>query len=278
MNPAKVLEFLLVRLAAVAVRRVPLPLAQRFAAFAAGRTFDREGRQVRYALANLRIAFPDIAEGQRREIGRQSYVHLAWNLIDLARSGRWSAEEIQKHIRIEGGEHLERALAQGRGVVLLAPHLGNFELAAAALPLLGFRSAWVARPMKNELIYRWVSQRRTRTGGVLIDRRHAAIKILRVLRRGEVVGVMNDQYSRRSRGVFVPFFGVRCSTTAGVAALALRTGALVLPTYVVRDGPDHHTLTIEAPLPAESDGERKVHIEAATDISTKTPNSFGAQT
>ena len=76
--------------------------------------------------------------------------------------------------------------------------------------------------------------------------------------------VLNDQYSSRARGVFVPLFGVRCSTSIGVATLALRTGAPVVPAYVVRDGPDHHTITFLPPLEMEVSGDREGDIEAAT--------------
>ncbi len=118
--------------------------------------------------------------------------------------------------------------------------------------------------MRNALLYRHVGAQRTRTGGTLISRRKAAPGILRALRKGAAVGVLNDQYSRRTRGVFVPFFGVRCSTSAGIATLALRTGSPVLPAYTLRDGPDHHLLTILPPLETPQTGDRKRDIEVAT--------------
>jgi KDO2-lipid IV(A) lauroyltransferase len=88
--------------------------------------------------------------------------------------------------------------------------------------------------------------------------------MLRAVRHGRVVAVVNDQYSRRARGVFVPLFGTLCSTSAGLATLALRTGAPVLPFYIVRDAPDHHTARIEPPLELRRSGDRRKDIETVT--------------
>ncbi len=264
MTPRQLIEFQALRLSSSLIRGLPLPVAQRLGTAAARRIFNRGGERVGYALVNLGIAFPERSEEARREIGRQSYVHLAWNLIDNARPQRWSNEEVPKHIRFDGLEHLRAALEAGRGALLLVPHMGNFELGAMALPLLGFEVAGVARPMRNPLIWRQVSQQRTRTGGALIQQRQAAPQILRALRQGSVVVLLNDQYVRGTREVFVPFFGVRCSTAAGVALFALRTGAPVLPAYMVRDAPDHHVCTLCPPLNVPRSGDTTRDLEEAT--------------
>ena len=129
MKPRQLLEFQALRLSSSLIRGLPLPAAQRLGAAAARRIFNRGGERVGYALVNLRIAFPELSEEARREIGRQSYVHFAWNLIDNARLQRWSNEEISKHIRFEGLEHLRAALEEGRGALILVPHMGNFRCA-----------------------------------------------------------------------------------------------------------------------------------------------------
>ena len=264
MSTRQVLEFHGYRIGAAALRALPLPSAQRLAAALAGRIFDRGGERVGYALANLRIAFPELSEAARCEVGRESYVHFAWNLLDVIRSERWSDDEFKQHMRIDGLEHLEAALAKGKGALLLGPHLGNFQLGAVALPLMGVSVAWVARPMRNKLIWQHVSRQRTRTGGELISKRSAAPQILRVLRQGRVVGILNDQYPHGARAVFVPFFGVRCATTSGVATIALRSGAPVLPVYAVRDAKDHHVGTIQPALETPRSGDRQHDIEVAT--------------
>ena len=266
MTLRQTLEYRAYRIWVALMRRLSLRMAQRLAAALARRIFNRGGERVGYTLVNLRIAYPDLSEGERREIGRQSYVHFAWNLIDHARSEGWSADDVRARIRIDGTENVRAALAQGRGAVLLVPHLGNFELGAMAFPLEGLRVAWVARPMRNPLIWRHVSGQRMRTGAELIYQRDAVPQIVRLLRDGGAVGILNDHYTRSTRVAYVPFFGVRCATTTGVATLALRTGAQVLPAFMLRDAPDHHTAKIGPPLELPREGDIKENIEAATAV------------
>ncbi len=115
MKPHQLIEFQTFRLSTALIRALPLRTAQRLAAAAARRIFDRVG----YALVNLHIAFPELSDEARREIGRHSYVHFAWNLIDDARAERWNDEEVRDHIRINGLEHLDAALKAGKGAVLI---------------------------------------------------------------------------------------------------------------------------------------------------------------
>ncbi len=264
MRPRQLIEFQTFRLSTALIRALPLRTAQRLAAAAARRIFDRGGERVGYALVNLHIAFPELSDEARREIGRQSYVHFAWNLIDEARVERWNDDEVRDHIRMNGLEHLDAVLKAGKGALLLVPHMGNFELGALAMPLYGYQVAWVVRPMRNPLIWRYVSGQRIRTGGSLIPQRQAALQILRALRSERVVGLLNDQYIRATRVVFAPFFGVRASTATGLATIALRTGAPVLPVYMARDASDHHTGTILPALGIAPSGDRKRDIDEAT--------------
>ena len=118
--------------------------------------------------------------------------------------------------------------------------------------------------MANRLLYEKVVRQRSRTGTPVIDRRHAARPILRALREGSTVLILNDQYSRRSRGVFVPLFGIRCSTSAGAATLALRSRAPVVPMHIFRDAPDHHRVCIDRPLELPNTGDRTADIVETT--------------
>jgi KDO2-lipid IV(A) lauroyltransferase len=257
------------RFASAALRQLPLPAAQRIASRVAGALFDHRGRHARWALTNLRIAFPDRPESELLRLARASYVHFAWNLVDFARAERWSARDVLERVRFEGLEHARKALAGGSGAIVLTLHLGPFELAALAGPLVGLPFAIVARPMGNRALYRYVLRQRTRTGAVVIDRRSAARPILRSLREGRLVAILNDQYMRRSRAVFVPLFGARCATSAGLATLALRARAPVLTCYMLRVGPDLHEARILPPLEFQPTGDRErdiVELTARTNL------------
>ena len=262
------LEYRAYRIWVALMRRIPLRTSQRIAVRVARWIFNRSGERVGYALVNLRIAYPDLSEEERREIGRQSYIHFAWNLIDHARSEDWSEDDVRARMRINGTENVRAALAEGRGALILVPHLGNFDFAVVAFTqeLADLRAAFVARPMRNPLIWRHVIGQRTSTGAELIYQRDAVPQMVRLLREGAVVGILSDQYMRATRVAYVPFFGVRCATTTGAATLALRTGAPVLPAFIMRDAPDHHTLTLGPPLEPPREGDIKDNIEAATAV------------
>lgn len=259
-------EFLILVLVRRLVWVVPTRIAHAFGTRVARLVFAARGERVGYALKNLRIAFPELSEGSRREIGRRSYENFARNLIDVARSQVWSEAEFRSRIEIVGLEHLLAARAQGKGVLALTLHLGNFELAPRALGVAGVPVSSVARRLRNPLLYAYLAAGRRTAGAELIDRKKGAPSILRALRQGRTVGLLIDQYSSRARGVFVPLFGVRCSTSAGLATLALRTGAPVVPFYMLRDGPDHHRAVVLSALEFLPSGQRKHDIEALTTL------------
>ena len=250
--------------AASLVGRFPLPRVQALAAGIARRAFDHGGRRVEIVLANLRIAFPEASEAERREIGRESFVHFGWNLIDVLRAEHWSLEDYASRLSLEGLEHLEPWRSERRGIIALSLHLGNFELVPPATALAGIRGAIVARRMSNPRLYARIAAERTRFGHQLIDSKNAVRGVLRALRDARMVGFLNDQYSRRGSCVFVPLFGARCATSTGVAMLALRTGAPVIPVYSLRGGPDRHVVRFEPALEFDPSGDRKRDIESLT--------------
>jgi len=263
-SPRELAEYAAFRSAVAALRAVPLASAQAIAARAARALFARGGKRVEYVLANLRVAFPERSEEERRAIGRESYVQLAWNLIDVARGRDWKADDIRARIDFEGKEHADAVLSGGRAAVCLTLHLGNFELLVRAVPLFGIPLSVIGRPLGNRLLRDEIVRQRTSTGVELLLHRNVLPQMLRLIHKGRVVAVLNDQYARRSRGVFVPFFGVRASTSLGPAIVALRTGAPIVPAYSVRVAPDHHRMVVLPALETPDTGDRRRDAELLT--------------
>ncbi|HXZ84207.1 MAG TPA: lysophospholipid acyltransferase family protein [Myxococcota bacterium] len=264
LRPREIAEYAAFRAAVAALRAVPLPTAQALAARAARALFARGGKRVEYVLANLRIAFPERSEQERRAIGRESYVHLAWNLLDVARGRDWGPEDIRARVEMEGKEIADAVLGAGKSAVCLSLHLGNFELLVRAVPLFGIPLGVIGRPLGNRLLREEIVRQRTSTGVELLLHRNVLPQMLRMIHKGRVVAVLNDQYARRSRGVFVPLFGVRASTSLGPAVLALRTGAPVVPAYSTRIGPDRHRLVVRPPIETPDTGDRRKDAELLT--------------
>ncbi len=246
------------------VRALPEGAAQRLARAVALRMFARGGRRLDAALANLALAYPDLAPTARREIARESWVQTAWAMLDAARSRVWSFEELRRRVHFENPERLQNALAGGRGAVLLTLHFGSIELAMLTLPLAGIPLTVVGRPLPNPWIRRHMAQQRTRTGAQLLEHHDVAPRILRALREGRCVAFLNDQYARRTGGILAPLFGARCFTAPGAALLALRSGAPVLPFYIVREGPDQHRAVVLPEIELARTGDIRRDVATAT--------------
>jgi KDO2-lipid IV(A) lauroyltransferase len=245
-------------------RALPEDAARRLAAGVARRLFAHGGRRVDAALANLSLAYPGLSAAEREEIARASWVHTAWGLLDAARARSWSDDELRRRVRFENVELVEKALARGRGALILTLHLGSIELALMAAPLHGIPLTVVGRPLPNPWIRRHMAQQRTRTGATLLEHHRVAPRILRALHEGRCVAFLNDQYARRRGGILAPLFGARCFTAPGVALLALRSRAPVIPFYTVREAPDRHRCVFLPELELARSGTVKRDVHAAT--------------
>ena len=262
------LELALFEMACGIARRLPLWVLQATFSGLARLIVASNERRVHWARVNLRIAYPEHSEAEHRALVRASYVNLAWNFVDLLRVQSWSAREIREHVALEGFEHLREALSEGRGAVLIVPHLGQLELGVQALALAGIDCVVVERVLPNRRLYARLRSARARFGAEPIDRVGAMRPMVRALRKGRCVVVALDQFAGRSGRVFVPFFGVRVATSSVVALLAERTQAAVLPACVVRDGADHHRARILPRLTTPRTGDRQADVEAATALYT----------
>jgi len=167
-------------------------------------------------------------------------------------------------VEFVGLEHLEAAHAAGKGVLVLTAHYGNWELLAASHTLTRFALSVVVRPLDHPLADRVVEAFRRRSGLELIEKRRAVRDIVAALRRGRLVGVLLDQNAARSEGVFVPFFGIPASTSRGLAVIALRTEAPVVPAFIRRMDGGRHCVEFEPTVPVPPDGDVTRYTAAFT--------------
>ena len=193
----------------------------------------------RVAHRNLEIAFPEKSVDERETIARGSFENLGRVLAELARFNRASSDELKGLIEfqfdsresLESPERLEfeAKRAEGRGILLVGPHLGNWEIGVFAYSAFREPLTYLARPLDNPLIEDFTVGLRSRFGNRAIDKNNSMRAAVSVLRRGEVLGILPDVNVLHRDGVFVPFFGTLACTTSGVAMLAMRTNALILP-------------------------------------------------
>ena len=192
----------------------------------------------RTAQTNIAMAFPGWEPEKRARILRECYRNLGRNLLAIARLPRLTPLNVGRWIHYDGFEHYENALARGRGVIFLTAHLGAWELSAAAHALYGHPMWLMVRPLDNPFLDRLIDARRRLFGNRTIRKKDSAREVLAVLRNNAAVGILADQNAGGSDGVFVDFFGRKASATKGVAQIAARTGAAIVPGFAVWDDAD----------------------------------------
>jgi len=205
------------------------------------------GVRRRIALDGLRRAFPERSEAERRAIARAAYRQLGRGLAELIAWRNLSDPELKQVVDFVDWERYEAARAGRRGVIMAVTHFGNWELAARAAVRRGMDLTTITRTLRGPLNERLLAYRRDRGMRELPDKGSSSA-VLRLLRRGESLGVVIDQNMRLSRGVFVDFFGMPACTTPAPAVLALRTGAPVLLVFDFRASDGTHRIRFDGPF------------------------------
>lgn len=187
-------------------------------------------------MRNLAIAFPEKSDAERRGILREMYRNWGRMLAEFTHFSEFNPGNIEQYVTYDTRENLDRAfeLADGRGLLFVTAHYGNFELLALAYSACGYRLAIVARPLRNPLIEALVNGARIRMGHQTIARKNGGRTIFRMLRENRHVAIALDLDVRR--GVFVDFFGMKASTSDGLARLAVAASVPVVPAFMVREG------------------------------------------
>ena len=214
---------------------LPRPVA-RAVGIAIGLTVYRvHGRLRAVGMRNVAIAFPEISLDDRRKLVRGEFISLGRQLAEVCLFPRYTRENVSEVVVYDGLENYERAFARGKGVLFLTGHLGGWELSAFAHSLQGHPMSVVMRPLDNPYIDGLVQRYRTMHGNKAVSKDDFVRGLLAAMRAGEVVGILMDTNMTPPQGVFVNFFGVPAYTASGLARIALRTDAAVVPTFTTWD-------------------------------------------
>jgi len=215
---------------------LPRPLARSVAATATRMLLFLLPKLRKTAEFNLKLAFPEWTESQRRAVMKQMTQSLGWMAAEFARLPHYTPENIENVIVLDGHENFLAGHSRGKGVLYLTGHIGAWELSSYAHALYGFPLHYMARPLDNKPLDALVNRYRGLSGNKPIYKNEAARMMLRVLKEAGTVGILADQNTMPDEGVFVDFFGVPACTTTGIARVALHTDAAVVPGYAFWDG------------------------------------------
>jgi len=269
------LEFWLVWIVASTLGRMPRGVARRLADALAWSFYRADARLRRVGQRNLQLALPALSAPERDRIVRGVFRHLGWQLVEFCRMTRYTPENTRHWIRTEGLDHYLAAKARGKGVLVVTGHLGAWELSSFYHSLMGYPMGMVARPLDNRRLDRFVNGIRCLHGNRVLPKDEFARGLLRAMRAGQTVGILMDTNMTPPQGVFVDFFGKQACTASGVARVALKTGAVVLPGFMLWE-PDEgkYVLHFGPELVFERTGAAETDILAATQLCVRTTENW----
>jgi len=212
---------------------LPRRLARWAGAIIAGIAWFTLGRLQRVGLRNLELAFPQMPFAERKRVLRLEYRSLGWQLAEFAKMSGYTPEYASRFIRYDGLENYLAARDRGKGVLVLTGHLGAWELSSFYHSLAGYPMGMVIRRLDNPLVDRMVNHIRCRHGNRVLHKDDFARGLIGAMRAGETVGILMDTNMTPPQGVFVPFFGVPACTASGLARVALKTNAAVVPGFLL---------------------------------------------
>lgn len=224
-------------------------------------------------LRNLEIAFPERAGTERMRLLKGTFENLGRVLGEVSQFHKTTPAKIEQIVDFSLDEETQafyhRVKEEKRGVLITTGHLGNWELLVFAFAALHEPIAYLARPLDNPLIEDLTVRVRTRFGNKPINKSNSAMLAIKMLREGEILGVLADVNAHPKEGVFVPFFGVDACTSAGPAMLALRTDAVIVPFFCVYDEHDKRYRIVRGDIlePVKT-GEREKDIVETTRLYT----------
>ncbi len=260
--------YLLTRLGAGILLILPRDWALALARGAGHLSFELVSRQRTKILENLKLAYGDTkTPGEQETIGRRVMGHMLQTAVDFLRFARLSREKADSFVETgEAYSVCKDILQEGKGLIIMTAHVGNWELLAGILGLQGFRGGVVGRRIYYEPYNRWIVGLRASVGVQTIYQDEAVRKIHKHLKAGEIVGLLPDQDRDRVRGIFADFFGVPAFTTVAPVKIAMAAEAPILPAFMVRMPGNRYKLLLGDVLrPRVEHGDRQTSIRKYTE-------------
>ncbi len=223
----------------------------------------------RVAEKNLSIAFPDLSVGDRKRFAKGAFRNVGRIIGDMSQFPKATPESLAKLIEFRIDPELyneyQRLKAEGRGVIIVSPHLGNWEMLVFGWAVYDAPMSYLARPLDNAMVEKLTIKLRTKFGNRPINKTNSVMAAARVLRTDGLLGILADVNAHPKEGVFVPFFGLQACTSVGPALLALRTNSAIVPMCAAWDEDEGRYVAVHGPMIVPEDtGDRNKDIETTT--------------
>lgn len=252
--------YYLLRIAAYLVKFVPHRAVYWICSIIGGIVFTLNWRVREAVLDNMGHVLPKASRQLRRVLGRRIVRNVVKNYYDVIRVTTMSPAELERSITVHGLEHVEEALKQGNGIIIVSGHIGNFSIVAQLAAARGFDVSVVAEDVEPPKLYDYVNQLRGHFGLKMLKLGSSEVRtIYRLLRNNEILLLAIDR-DVTNDGILVPFFDQPTHMPHGAVALALRTGAALMPGYTVRLPDNTSVVILEPPLDLERTGDREEDV------------------
>jgi Kdo2-lipid IVA lauroyltransferase/acyltransferase len=193
------------------------------------------GRLRRVGMRNLALAFPEKTKSERGRILRGEFTSIGRQLAEVCQFPSYTLGNVEQVVIYDGLENYEKACARGKGVLFLTAHFGGWEVSAFTHSMHGHWMHVVMRPMDNVYLDGLIRRYRTLHGNKMVDKDDFVRGLLSAMKAGESVGILMDTNMTPPQGIFVDFFGIPACTASGLARIALRTDAAVVPGFTIWD-------------------------------------------
>lgn len=223
------------------------------------------------AISNILRVFQNYNEKQAYDVASRCFENLGVNFVEALLLPYIRTKEYEKRFTIENRRYVDEALLLNKGMIALVFHYANWEIMGVASWFFKNPIVVLARPLKrHRLINRFMNRLRTSTGLTVIENVNTSKDVMRFLKENKIIAILGDQREKRSKGVYVDFFGESVPTTRGITMIGMKTGAPVLPVYFVRKGFLKYVIRCNKPL----EMERKGNIEELIRHNTRKINAF----
>ena len=254
---------------------LPRPAARFVGAGFAVAAYAFRGPLRRAAMFNLGLAFPDWSDAERKRVIRGMIRQIGWMAAEFSQFPKYTRKNIQNIVVLDGFENFDVARRRGNGVLFLTGHMSAWELAPFAHALYGHPLHFLVRPIANRRVDALINRYRCLSGNQPIEKNKSARSILRILADGGTVGILSDHNTVLEESVFVDFFGIPASTTSGLARIALRTDAAVVPGFLSWDSARRkYRLRFEPAVELARTGDEELDVIENTARFTKTIEDY----
>lgn len=272
------LEYAPVWLLAAVMRWLPRPLAHAIGISIAMLVYAVHARLRRVGRRNLDLAFPGKSRKEKKKILRGVFAGLGRQLAEFCLFPRYTLENLPRIAVYEGFHNFAEAQALGKGVIFLTAHFSGWEVSSFAHSLYGHPMNIVARPLDNPYLDARVERYRTMHGNAVLSKQDFARALLKLLKRGEVVGILMDTNMTPPQGAFVDFFGIPACTATGIARVALHTGAAVVPGFCIWDKPSgRYKICMEPAVKLVRTGDDEADAVTNTALFNKVIESYATR-